>query len=155
MKMSAGGAGNTAAPAAQTSGSTPAGGGRSMALLIEDDLDQRVLLTRLLERFGYTVHAAASATEAMAVPASGPDDGHVAGPAGPARVIVLDLRLPDLSGRDLLDQLRDRHPGCPVVVCSVLDVEDYPAADGVLPKPVTSAALRQVLADLRAGGAMP
>lgn len=155
MKMSAVAAGNTDPLAVDTGESTSASGGRSMALLIEDDLDQRVLLTRLLERAGYTVHAAASAAEAMAAPASGPDDGHVAAAAGPARVIVLDLRLPDLSGRDLLDQLRERHPGCPVVVCSVLDVEDYPAADGVLPKPVTSAALRRVLADLRADGATP
>lgn len=126
-----------------------AGDAPPRALLVEDDLDQRVLLTRLLERAGYAVLAVPSATAALAVPGPGSD------PVRPIRIILLDLRLPDLDGRDLLARLRERHPGCPVVVCSVLDVQDYPAADGVLPKPVTSAALRRVLDDLTTRGATP
>lgn len=148
------------APAGTRSADGPGGarpaptGPRPRALLIEDDADQRELLVRLLARSGYVVEAVATAREALAVPRSSstgrPTDGPDAGGPG---LIVLDLRLPDLNGWELLERLRDRHPGCPVVVSSVLDVEDYPDADGVLPKPVTAAALRRVLDELAQPGA--
>lgn len=129
-------------------------GPRPRALLIEDDTDQRELLIRLLGRSGYAVEAVATAGEALAVPPSSTDGRSADGAAGGGLgVIVLDLRLPDLSGWELLEQLRARHPGCPVVVSSVLDVEDYPDADAVLPKPVTAAALRRVLGELARPGA--
>lgn len=134
MDMSAGTTGAAAPP-----GSDPAPGQRSgTALLIEDDADQRLLLTRLLQRSGLAVRAVATAAEAL-------EFRPVGDQAPPLAVALLDLRLPDMDGADLLVRLREIHPDCPIVVCSVLDVEDYPAADGVLPKPVTSASLRAVL----------
>lgn len=163
MKSSAVASGDTRSQGAQGGDRPAPTGPRQRALLVEDDADQRELLIRLLGRSGYLVDAVATAAEALAVPASaGQPDLRSGRPDGapPAEgedrglgVIVLDLRLPDLNGWDLLEQLRARHPGCPVIVSSVLDVEDYPDADGVLPKPVTAAALRRVLGELAQPGA--
>ncbi len=39
-------------------------------------------------------------------------------------VVVLDLGLPDLAGRDVLSRIRDRCPGSQVVIFSGLDIDD-------------------------------
>ena len=40
-------------------------------------------------------------------------------------LVILDISLPDGSGLDLLDVLRDRHPGLPVIVLSMHHEAEY------------------------------
>ena len=63
-------------------------------LLVDDDADLRAALTFVFETEGYDVHAFASAEAALQS-----DESHVA-------CLVLDQRLPGLSGLDLLERLR-------------------------------------------------
>jgi CheY-like chemotaxis protein len=67
-------------------------------LLVEDHKDTRVSIQRLLEIAGYKVMPAASATQALEIAASDKFD-----------LVVSDLGLPDLTGHELMSQLRSQH----------------------------------------------
>jgi two-component system, NtrC family, response regulator AtoC len=74
-------------------------------LIIDDEKNIRSLLMRVLAEERLDVHAAASAAEGL----------QLAGEVDPD-VILLDLRLPDASGLDVLKALRSRHPGAAVLM---------------------------------------
>jgi CheY-like chemotaxis protein len=104
------------------------------ALVVDDELDEQTLLATRLRRAGCDVVAVGSAEEALA------DDDHLA-----VDVAFVDLRLPGMGGWELIEELRVRRPGLPVVVTSVLDPQDYPAVAAVLPKPFTGDGVLQAL----------
>jgi CheY-like chemotaxis protein len=104
-------------------------------LVVDDEPDQLGLITAFLNREGCTVVAAASGEHALALPVDLPVD-----------LMILDLLLPGVDGWQLTTELRSRFPGCPVAISSVLDVQDYPAAEEWLPKPVTRAQIAAILA---------
>jgi DNA-binding response OmpR family regulator len=132
-------------PVAHTLPAGPGAGTDSPArcwgnVLVVDDVDSnRDLLSRRLGREGYRAHAAAGGREALAMLASAPFD-----------LVLLDVRMPDLDGYEVLRQvkaapaLRD----IPVIMISALDemqsvvrciemgAEDY------LPKPFDPVLLR-------------
>lgn len=110
---------------------------RPLALVVEDSDDQSALMRHLLEREGYEVFAAASAEAAVA-----------AFPILRPSIAILDLRLPGMSGAECAKLVRERFPDCFIVVSSVLDAADYPAADAALPKPITGAELHSLLEGL-------
>jgi DNA-binding response OmpR family regulator len=62
-----------------------------------------------LVREGYFVHTAATGHDAI---------GLLKTPLSPIDVVLLDVRLPDVSGIDLCARLREMHPHLPVVVCT-------------------------------------
>jgi CheY-like chemotaxis protein len=66
-------------------------------LLVEDHADSAELLAELLESHGYSVRIAATASAALACAGEEKFD-----------LVVSDVGLPDLSGYDLMQQLRDR-----------------------------------------------
>ncbi len=106
-------------------------------LLVEDDDDSAALLASYTERLGHAVLRARSGEEALEIAAEVPVD-----------LVVIDLLLPGMSGWDLVGALRAgaATAGCPVVVCSVLDRQDYPkGVQGMLPKPYTRRQVEQVL----------
>jgi len=74
-------------------------------LLAEDDRELRALLLEVLEEAGYDVEAVASGTDAVACALRRPPD-----------LVVTDLMLPGLGGREVLRQVRERHPGVNVIV---------------------------------------
>lgn len=113
--------------------------GLPLALTVEDSTDQSALLRLLLEREGFEVFAAADAESAIAAFAE----------ISPALAII-DLRLPGLTGEECSQRLRERFPHCFIVISSVLDPIDYPEADAALPKPVTSAAMHELIVGLAA-----
>jgi CheY-like chemotaxis protein len=104
------------------------------ALVVDDEPDELALLTTHLRRLGLDVTQARSAEDALA------DDTHL-----DVDVAFVDLRLPGMGGWELVDELRTRRPGLPVVVVSVLDAHDYPAVEAALPKPFVGDNVRAAL----------
>jgi PAS domain S-box-containing protein len=104
-------------------------GGLSI-LVIEDDARDRDCLVRMLGEAGYAVETAATGAEAITRSAEKRFDA-----------ITLDLLLPDMSGRDILRQVRKGGPNqeTPVIVVTVLAhkgvVAGFHVAD-ILPKPI-------------------
>ena len=104
-------------------------------LLVEDDSWLRYVMAELLADDGYDVRQAATGTEALALVEQQMPDA-----------VVLDLNLPELSGLDVLHELRTGRQllNLPVIVMSgALDGEirqrlSRPAerADDVIEKPV-------------------
>lgn len=75
-------------------------------LVIEDDSRLRTALVRKLEQEGYAVLAAADGEEGLEAAAEQPD------------LILLDLLMPKLDGREMLQQLRESDWGrrIPVII---------------------------------------
>jgi Response regulators consisting of a CheY-like receiver domain and a winged-helix DNA-binding domain len=113
-----------------------------MKILVVDDEPQfaRALVTNL-RGAGYEVESAATAQEALAAAGLRPPDA-----------VILDLRLPDGSGRDVVRELR-RWSETPVIVVSAIGDEDEKiaaldaGADDYVTKPF---AIGELLARLRA-----
>ena len=78
-------------------------------LLVEDDELALDAMTRTLVRQGYLVLSARSGHDAMSLMYT---------PLQPINVVVLDLKLPDVSGIDLCARIRELQPNLPVVVCT-------------------------------------
>jgi CheY-like chemotaxis protein len=98
-------------PSPKAAGARPAGGGETI-LVVEDEAAVRTVTTRLLRRWGYTVHAFETAEDALAAEA---------GMEEPIQLLITDVVLPNLNGRVLADRMRARRPGL-----SVLFTSGYP-----------------------------
>lgn len=118
-----------------------AGSGSETILVVEDQEQVRTMIVRLLGRRGYRVLAAGNGEEALRrVDELGraPD------------LLISDVVMPGLNGRDLFRHLRRAHPGLPALFISgyVPDLEDLPGE--VLVKPFTpddlTGKVRQLLA---------
>jgi CheY-like chemotaxis protein len=105
-------------------------------LVVEDSEDQRNLLRTYLEKAGCSVVAVPNAEDAIA--------SYL---LQTPQLAVIDLLLPGINGWELVRKLRHDRPGCAIVVSSVLDIADFPAAEAILPKPFTRAQVLQVLKD--------
>ena len=79
--------------------------------VVEDDNSTRVTLTALLEDEGYQVFGCRNGTEAMAYLEND-------GPEQSVEVVVSDLRLPDMSGMDILTSLKQHHPDAEFIFVS-------------------------------------
>ncbi len=110
---------------------------RPLALIVEDSDDQTTLLRRYFDREGYDTVAFADTESAVAV----------FDRIDPA-VAIVDLLLPGLPGEECARLLRERFPGCRLLISSVLDPVEYPVSDCALPKPVTGAQLHDALGRL-------
>ena len=78
---------------------------RATVLLVDDEAYVRDSLATLLERRGFAVRIAASADRALA-------DGAAEG----ADAVIADLKMPGLSGLELLHELKSRDRGQPVIL---------------------------------------
>ncbi len=111
-------------------------------LIVEDDPSVQKALKRLFETEGYTVEAQANGQSALE-----------SFQAAPPAVIILDLRLPKLSGSDLCKVVKAQAPELPIVVLSATsDVSDKVlllelGADDYVTKPFSP---RELLARVRA-----
>ena len=74
-------------------------------LVVDDDEVFRTRLVKALQTRGIEARGAGSADEALAV----------AG-ASPPEAAIVDLRMPGMSGLDLVSELAQRHPGIQTVV---------------------------------------
>jgi len=112
-------------------------GAGARVLVVDDDSDQRFLLDTHLTRAGCTVTGVETAELAVElVDAFAPD------------IVIVDLLLPGMSGRELVEWLQDpNRPRTVVVTMSVLDVADHPVSDSSLTKPFDKRAVLQMLTD--------
>jgi PAS domain S-box-containing protein len=128
----------------------PARGER--VLLVEDKEAVRVLTERILSDAGYSVRTATDGLEALERHYGGSED---------VDLLITDIVMPGLSGRELADEMRNRRPGLPVVFVSGY-TEDYvveeagrEGATAFVEKPFTAAdllaAVRAVLDDANSG----
>jgi diguanylate cyclase (GGDEF)-like protein/PAS domain S-box-containing protein len=108
-------------------------------LVVDDDEGVRSTIVDILTLAGFTVAASASAAEAEAAQL-----------ADPARVAVVDYRLPDTTGLELATRLKQADPDLPVIVLTGnASLETAVAAVGTvdeyLTKPVPPARLLQTV----------
>jgi len=104
-------------------------------LIVDDTWDCLLVLRLMLERYGYTVRAAQSGEEALALIAAHPPD-----------VLMLDVMMPGMSGLQLLERLRADHTTAqiPVILVSARVGDDdvmtgyQVGADYYITKPCTA-----------------
>jgi PAS domain S-box-containing protein len=135
-------------PAAEASAMEPAAaaseaveaGPRGTILVVEDEAAVRRLAVKVLERAGCRVLAAENGVRALEV-----FDAH----EGPLDLVLTDLVMPDMGGRDLAARLRKRRPDLPVVFMSGYDedlVSDMAGDIDFLSKPFTPTTLARCVA---------
>jgi len=108
----------------------------SKALIIEDNPDNMVLITRLLEKAGYTTIKAWTGMDGVAMAVQNSPD-----------FIILDIQLPDIDGREVLRRIRESATGATIPVIAMTsyamsgDREKLLAAgcDGYIEKPIDPA----------------
>lgn len=77
-------------------------------LIIDDDAAMRMILSFTLKGFGYLTLVSGDGKEALQVARDHPE----------IRLILLDVVMPGLSGRELADQLRSNLPHVAILFCS-------------------------------------
>jgi PAS domain S-box-containing protein len=83
--------------------------GTETVLLVEDEKAVRVLVRRVLDRLGYTVLEAEHGAQALDI---------MAARSEPVDLLLTDVIMPGISGRELADQLQRSHPGIKVLFMS-------------------------------------
>lgn len=118
-----------------------------VVVIVEDDASMRVALERLLRASGFGLQSYANAGAALAAQDLRGVDG-----------LVIDLALPDLSGFELVDRLRERGVTAPAVLITAHDTARVRAEilrrgiHGFLAKPFAGSALVRALEDVMAAG---
>ncbi len=116
-------------------------GDRLHILVVDDEPDSAELLIRMLTSRGHNVRSSSNGYEAL----------QVLEQFSPPDLIFLDVRMPILTGNELLHILRSRHPGIRVVAQSAHalpgDRERFLSEgyDDHLPKPFTGKQLESIL----------
>jgi len=86
---------------------------RPLALVVDDDVTVRDVVSRYLDRAGYRVDVAGDGEQALRAVASRMPD-----------VVVLDLMLPRLGGLEVCRRLRRESIGVPIVMLTALGEEE-------------------------------
>ncbi len=130
-----------------------ASSGTGTVLLVEDERNVRELVRKVLLRHGYEVLSAENGQVALDLLARNPVTLHL---------VLTDVIMPHVSGRELVQRIRAVHPGIKVIYMS--GYADQALSDraalgpdvGFLPKPFATRellkAVRDALADLPMGG---
>jgi two-component system response regulator PilR (NtrC family) len=109
-------------------------------LHVDDDPEIRLLIAGSLQEFGYVVATAGTVEEALQLAAD-----------LKFNLCILDVRLPDGTGIELCQQLRELQPGVPIVYYSAYaePVEQREAlsvcGDGFIKKPASAADLQEAI----------
>ena len=123
--------------------------GSETILLVEDDAQVGAAAHRILTRAGYTVLAATNGTDALRL--CGQHDGAV-------DLLLTDMEMPDMSGRELAEQVRGLHPVVRTAFMSgytedgVLRQGTFEPGTVFIPKPFTPRTLTQKLREALDGG---
>jgi len=119
---------------------------RSRILVVDDDPDWLELITELLMEEGHAVVSATSGARALALL-----------PTFDPAVVLTDMQMPGMNGRELLTAIHARSPDLPVVVLTgdrfQADADGFDEAFNVLLKPPPIEKLLAVVAGAAAEGA--
>jgi DNA-binding NtrC family response regulator len=85
------------------------GGGSETLLLVEDEESVRRLLAYVLGRYGYRVLEASNGVEALHV---------FEAPGTKVDLVITDMVMPQMTGRELGEHLERKHPGTKVIYMS-------------------------------------
>ena len=96
--------------------------GNETLLLVEDEAAVRTSARRLLEQHGYTVIEARHGAEALRIM----EDGRQ------VDLVLTDIVMPEMGGRELVERLRARHPAMKVLFMSGYS-ERAVTQDGIMP----------------------
>jgi len=117
---------------------------RQRLLIVDDDNALRSMLDRDVREWGWDIATAAGGEEALAMLAQHRPD-----------VVLTDVRMPGINGRDLLSEIRAREPGVPVILMTAFASIDAAVeavragAHGYLSKPFPLQQLRAALEEAR------
>ena len=117
---------------------------RPLLLVVDDEPPVLKVIERLAGKAGFDVVACGSGSEAMKALMRKPAD-----------LAMVDLRMPDVNGLDLLRQIRSAVPSCEVILMTAYAAVDSAVeaiklgAREYLTKPFDFDRLRQVLVDIR------
>ena len=117
---------------------------RPTLLVVDDELPVLRVIERLAGKAGYEVITCSSGAEALRTLMRKPAD-----------LAMVDLRMPDVNGLDLLRQIRATVPGCEVILMTAYAAVDSAieaiklGAREYLTKPFDFDRLREVLGDIR------
>ncbi len=107
-------------------------------LVVEDEMGQRTVLRRILEREGYEVALAENGLIALEKIEVTMFD-----------LVISDMRMPEMTGRDLLREIKQRDPELPVLIVTAFaelkDAVDLVAREGAfyyLQKPINNDVLK-------------
>ncbi|SJZ38271.1 Response regulator receiver domain-containing protein [Trichlorobacter thiogenes] len=109
-------------------------------LVVDDEENTRIALTRLLSREGYEVNTAANGLEALSSLRN-----------NPAELIITDLNMPEMNGLTFLRELNREYPTSNVIMITAFgEVESYLEALNLgafeyLNKPLRLEELRKVM----------
>jgi len=74
-------------------------------LIVDDELNMRLVLSAMLKKEGYSITSAADGREALQILKSNKMD-----------VVVTDLKMPNLDGMGLLNHVTEQYPEVPVII---------------------------------------
>ena len=102
-------------------------------LLVDDEEIVRDTARAILQHFGYRVLLAEGGLEALQILQRHPDE---------IALVLLDLNMPEMDGREVLRRFRSAAPSVPVLICSgyaesELNALTDLAPEGTIPKPFT------------------
>lgn len=89
--------------------SEPPGGGSETILLAEDEGAVRAVVTRMLERVGYTVVGVTNGQQAVERYLQRPEE---------FSLLLFDIVMPEKSGTEALAEIRNHNPNIPAILCS-------------------------------------
>ena len=118
--------------------------GSGTVLIVDDEEVIRNVAQAILRRQGYTTICASNGEEALELVTKNADK---------IDVVLLDLTMPGMSGRDVLKELRNKWPQLPVVICSgylieeVSRIDNPDGADGIIAKPYSMSDLVSAVAE--------
>ena len=120
----------------------PSAAGASI-LVVDDDPRVSQILELMLAQMGYNVTGVTSGREAIS-----------AFEKGDYKLVITDLGMPDMSGREVARAIKERQPKTPVILITgwgvQLDPEEMKKVgiDGIIPKPLSRRALSVQIAEL-------
>jgi PAS domain S-box-containing protein len=130
-------------PGSQTESPVELESDGDLVLVVEDEAPVRTLIARILERRGYTVLRAADGQEALELAERQRE---------PINLLIADLVMPGLTGREVADRLTALYPEMAVILISGYTADEVvregilTGARNFLPKPFTPDALARTVA---------
>jgi CheY-like chemotaxis protein len=80
-----------------------------VVLVVEDESSVRYIMARTLRECGYTVLEAAGGPQALAI---------LQEQSAPVNLIIADVVMPEISGRELAERMLERWPDVPILFTS-------------------------------------